>query len=299
MARLLALCIVFLSGVALGKVESVEEAIEVKFIPVLYVSPKPERADPDQVFLYSATVCDGKLYHQNNTVVRVNMPYGWNPDIGTLAKLEVCDSADCGKVYCSNYNNGKFTGNHYCNYTYNATMGDIVVRVTAGPGPNIDWTVAVEFVPVKDWVPPPPVAPKKMLEFFPEPQGSGGRPLAATVLMQIVKTSTEQTVTTLARKEFFFRFCPDSETGSRFDVAISTVAVDSKSAMSTYVCLPTELPCSPTSSNHYDPRGTSINSVTLTTGSGQLTELHVLVIGWGDGSQTNTFVLGATTTKKQ
>ena len=72
---------------------------------------------------------------------------------------------------------------------------------------------------------------------------------------------------------------------------------DSKSAMATYTCLPTELPCTVTSSTHYDPRGIGINTVTLTTGSSQLTEIHVLVVGWGDGEQINTYILGATVTK--
>lgn len=68
--------------------------------------------------------------------------------------------------------------------------------------------------------------------------------------------------------------------------------------MATYVCLPTELPCTVVSSTHYDPRGIGINTVTLTTGSGQLSEIHVIVVGWGDGEQNNTFTLGATVTKK-
>ena len=79
---------------------------------------------------------------------------------------------------------------------------------------------------------------------------------------------------------------------------VSTIAVDSKSAMSTYVCLPSELPCTVLSSTHFDARGIGINSVTLTTSDRGLTALHVLVVGWGDGQQTNTFEFGATLDKK-
>lgn len=84
----------------------------------------------------------------------------------------------------------------------------------------------------------------------------------------------------------------------RYDIMIAVTGTDSKSAMATYACLPNELPCSVTSSTHYDPRGIGFNSVTLTTGSSMLTEVHVLIVGWGDGEQTNTFTLGATVVKK-
>lgn len=83
----------------------------------------------------------------------------------------------------------------------------------------------------------------------------------------------------------------------RYDVTISVTATDSVSTMSTFVCLPNELPCTVTSSTHYDPRGIGINTVTLSTGSASLTKLYVLVVGWGDGGQLNTFLIGATLKK--
>ena len=84
----------------------------------------------------------------------------------------------------------------------------------------------------------------------------------------------------------------------RYDVTVAATANDSISAMATYVCLLTQLPCSVLSSTHYDPRGIGINTITLTTGSYTLTELHVIVVGWGDGDQINTFSLGATLEKR-
>lgn len=94
-------------------------------------------------------------------------------------------------------------------------MGDIYLRVTAGPSPNIDWTVAVEFVDKKTWKPPKRPAMTGLLADFPEPMAKNGVRDNIVVLMQIVKTATEQTVKTMAFKQFFFRFCPDRGTGNR------------------------------------------------------------------------------------
>lgn len=62
----------------------------VAFLPVLFVSPKPDRPAPDSAVLYGATVCDGKLYNNKTLLARVNLPHGWNPVLGLIAKLEVC-----------------------------------------------------------------------------------------------------------------------------------------------------------------------------------------------------------------
>lgn len=95
-------------------------------------------------------------------------------------------------------------------------MGDVFLRVTAGNSPNIDWTVAVEFVDKKTWKPPKPV---QMIGFtpndFPEPMAKKGVRENIVILMQIVKTASEQAVKTQSVKEFFFRFCPDRGTGNR------------------------------------------------------------------------------------
>lgn len=93
-------------------------------------------------------------------------------------------------------------------------MGDIFLRVTAGPSPNIDWTVAVEFFDKKTWVPPKQLPMPGNIHEYPEPK-------AVTVndnvvlLMQVVKTATEQKVVTLQYQEYYFRFCPDRGTGNR------------------------------------------------------------------------------------
>ena len=101
-------------------------------------------------------------------------------------------------------------------------MGDIIVRATAGPAPNIDWTVAVEFVNQKTWVPPAPVRRSLVPRYYkyedwPEPEATGGLKYGQIItLTQIVKTANEQKVPTLSKQEYFLQFCPDRGTGDRW-----------------------------------------------------------------------------------
>ena len=66
--------------------------------------------------------------------------------------------------------------------------------------------------------------------------------------------------------------------------------------MATYVCLPPNVgdKCTPDTAVQSDPRGIALNIVTLQTGSGQLKDIYVAVVGWGDGEQENHFTIGAT-----
>jgi len=61
----------------------------IRFLPTLYVTNQIERPKADQSFMYLATVCDPELYDGNLTVVQVNLPNGWKPAIGSVAKIEV------------------------------------------------------------------------------------------------------------------------------------------------------------------------------------------------------------------
>lgn len=92
----------------------------------------------------------------------------------------------------------------------------------------------------------------------------------------------------------FYEFC-------RYNIDIIVTAMDSVSAMATYVCLPPVDPstgCTPQDATSSDPRGIALNVVTIGTGTGSLRDIYVAVVGWGDGQQINRFSIGATITKK-
>ena len=99
-------------------------------------------------------------------------------------------------------------------------MEDLFFRITAGPSPNIDWTVALEFVSPKMWKPLASSSKsiaRYIREEIGEPMAKNGIANGGNVipLTQIVKTGTVQSVETLSLKEFYFHFCPDRGTGSR------------------------------------------------------------------------------------
>ncbi|KAK3749488.1 hypothetical protein QZH41_013459 [Actinostola sp. cb2023] len=212
----------------------------------------------------------------------------------------VCGSSDCAnQIYCSNWPHDRFNGNHYCHFTYDdASMNNLYMRATSGPALNIDWTVKIEFFDRKSWTPPPRQFKRSIHE---SPEAEIAVRSDITTLMQTV-TPTAQTATTLNLKGFYFRFCPDQQTGKRYDITVTVMSTDSKSTMFTYVrlCRPNQRPCrvTPSTATHLDIRPVGINIVTLTSDVNQPEEVHVAVIGWGDGEHTNSFVLGATVTRR-
>ena len=133
---------------------------------------------------------------------------------------QACVTEKCEAVHCTNWPNGKFNGNHSCTFIYNASsMTDLLFRITAGRSSYIAWTVGVDFVSPKEWYPPPPVHRGEAMG-IPEPMGLGGNATDDVIVLdQIVKSSSAQKVFTLDKKEFFFHFCPDKQTGDRLEIA--------------------------------------------------------------------------------
>lgn len=120
---------------------------------------------------------------------------------------------NCDKIFCTNWPDHHFSGYHYCTFIYNAdSMGNLFLRVTAGPSPNMDWTVGVDFFRKEDWVPPPPVVPSSRMKCKEPSAGSGQQYPRVKVLMQIVRTVFEQKVQTRQQNAYLLRFCPDRTT---------------------------------------------------------------------------------------
>jgi hypothetical protein len=82
----------------------------------------------------------------------------------------------------------------------------------------------------------------------------------------------------------------------RYNIDVVVTALNSVSAMSTYVCLPPVDPatgCLPDDAQYSDARGIGTNVVTVPTDTASLSDIYVAVVGWGDGEQTNVFSIGA------
>ena len=186
----------------------------VVFIPTLYVTDSPERPNPDTAVMYVATVCSPKTYQGFMSIARINIPSGWKPFIGVMAMLEVCSTAACDNVLCTNYPGGVFNGQHNCTFTYNSTVGNVYIRATSGSAPNIDWTVALEFLRANKFV-KKNVQESRYID-VPMPKARNKiSPNGVKVLAQIIPPGTQDSVPTLDRRDFNMAFCPDNLTTQR------------------------------------------------------------------------------------
>lgn len=100
---------------------------------------------------------------------------------------------------------------------YNATIGNVFIRATAGPAPNIDWTVALEFLDKKEYFKNHVNKPNRRYIDVPEPKAQNKiSPSDVKVLTQIIPTGIRETVSTLNSLQFNLSFCPDSQTTQRY-----------------------------------------------------------------------------------
>jgi len=95
-----------------------------------------------------------------------------------------------------------------------------------------------------------------------------------------------------------FDYCP---MGQSYDVLVTVVAMDEKSAFATYVCVdPKEMPCSAGTAqrSNSDPSGIALNSILLSTNTAEYTSMQVAVYGWGQYQGQNKFAFGVSVTPK-
>ena len=90
-----------------------------------------------------------------------------------------------------------------------------LTRATTGPAPNIDWTVALEFLTKNEYFKNHVSKPNKRYIDVPEPKARNKAP-PIKVLAQIIPTGIHETVTTLNTLMFNLSFCPDSQTTQRY-----------------------------------------------------------------------------------
>ena len=61
----------------------------ITFIPTLYVTSKVQRPGPLKTIVYRGNICNTTIYSNMMVITRVNIPSGWNPNIGVTANLKV------------------------------------------------------------------------------------------------------------------------------------------------------------------------------------------------------------------
>eukprot|EP00794_Sanderia_malayensis_P014778 gene14778-16312_t len=252
----------------------------------------------DESRTYGVTICKPEQYNNYSVTAHVNMPAGWRPIIGIMAQIDLCLDFECKKIIATNFPNKKFDGNHFVNSTFLASFKTLFVRTTAGRSNYIDWTVAVEFK--KPGLKDPMLEKMREVDMeqvvgikSPVPKSARSNS-EVELLAQVVKTPSVETVSTLDFVEYLLYFCPDRQTTQRYLITIAATAVDSKSAMAMFVCTEPGVSCTVNTAIAYDPSGTGIATVTLHTGSATISEVRVLIVGYGDGQQINSFQLGAT-----
>ena len=112
------------------------------------------------------------------------------------------------------------------------------------------------------------------------------------ILKRIFKNDIRAMVITEREKRFQFDYCfPERRT---YDLAVATLALDSKSGFATYVCTQRSKHCSVRNSQFYDASGAAVNIVPIHLNSTEeLGPIKMIVKGDGRHTEKNFFTLAA------
>jgi hypothetical protein len=257
-----------------------------------YATPTPVGAAPFNSYYYVANLCQQPEYDGQTITLSINLPYAaWDYDSLNVVFVSVYSKPDMSDLIQSNYGaDGRPNSN--MTWVYNVSRGDsnlYVVYSVRGVITTVTFTSSLDFTPTSSSVKTDPS--------FSDPLNGAKKNTVATWIpfREIIKGSRTYSVGTGPSNKpepilIDFSYCPPPNV-TTYTLVVQTVAADTKSAMSLYICLPNALPCSAANSDQsrQDPAGTAVATVLLPTTTAQYTFLEAAIYGVGEFEGINTF----------
>jgi len=266
---------------------------EIKFLPLLLVSPSPlTSAGAFTNFYLQAPLCGFPEYNNQPVTFRLNLPFAaWDQASGSVATVSVYNSSKLDHLITTNVDsaNNKTLLQEFT-FPYLDSYNNLFIVITNGNAPNFVFTADLEFrglsSPHKNSS--RQVVPSEVLYVQSPPKG--GDP-TFTLMDQIYSDGTEYSVPTGSSRTFSMSYCAAVPV---YTLTFQVTAEDDKSAFALYVCTdPSEFPCTAGSAKreYSDPRGIAVSTVLISTTTGQFSKIQVAVYGWGEHLQSNAFLL--------
>jgi len=273
-------------GLALGQ--------EKDFVPFDYVTDKVLSGGAFTSFYYVARLCSQPAYDARVVNVSVNLPYaGWDWDSQQLVYVNVYSDAGLTQLVSSNSQGSPARPIQTWTFIYASSMGDLYTNISVGAPPStVTFTVTFTFMEVTQDKPILPVQHRRTPAAVDFTQFR--EIISASKLFQVHTGPSDKPVPLLID----FSYCPGDQ--KTYTLVVSTVAADSESATSLYICLPDELPCTAATADRsrMDPAGLAVSTVALSTSTAEYSYLEAAVYGVGSYNGMNNFyfVVSATQT---
>jgi hypothetical protein len=246
------------------------------------------KVDGQNPYYFIMHLCDGLLYHNRTVWVSVNLfSHEWSTEAHHC--ISVTAFGKRGFIATNDHRSSGGEVDADFSWVYNMADGDVRFEAV-NCGGNNDWTLSTAFSDSQSGkliLKPNKRGQRSPLLDAPTANASrrvGFEPLKDYNLIPFMSTNAVYTVKTRGFKSFSMTHC---STDMSYTLSIVVNAIDSHSAMSTYVC--TTSPCTAAKAVASDESASALNFVDVQTSSGSLQKYEVTVEGYGRYEELNSF----------
>lgn len=263
-------------------------------VPVQYVTEKHIFGDAFEVKHFSAHLCGGCVFDKQLATVSLNLQkQPWNETLQDVLKASVADAH--GTVITTNQVKGLYEQDF--SFTYYKSYGDLNIRVENGAGSGMIYTLSLKFKKVKDVV--SDCETRWAMNLYESRAHWKYRSSVTAMaeqlyeLVPIFKMSEPYSVKSNDLKYLQLDYCFPHKL-SYYNVSVSVIADDEKSAFATYACPMSVADCQPSTAPFHDTSGSAANMVHVRVcGAPDIGPVTVVVRGDGRFDEMNTFTLAA------
>ena len=270
-------------------------------VPVQLVTNKHVFGEGHTARHFTAHLCGGCRVHKHIAVVSLNLQKeAWSYTLDDTVTAKVW-SLDLQKQVADNCAKGVCVPTF--NFTYDKSYGDLQIVVQDGAGSGMIYTLSLKFVKGKEATNSDcesrwgmnfveTLAKRKHVNTV---TASGE---TSEVLVPIFEFSDLYNVETGKLIYLQLDYC-FIEPDKKFNVSISVIANDQRSAFATYACLPNIKDCLPSNASFNDTSGSAANFVEVVGyGKPDIGPITVIVRGDGRFKEKNTFSFAASKFKE-
>lgn len=272
----------------------------------IYATPGNQGGFARSKLYYIATLCGGEAFDGQRANVTLNMPtHDWDVQKGYYLKVHATNS----KAKALGDNNATSGDPHFLtqslDFIYHHTDGDIYFEVQVGPGSGYHvFTFSMSFENVKsttfEYATRHVVSSgeariresrdRYLHEFE---TNVAGKKINYIQLLQLFKIQGQGTVKTTELAKYRMDYCFQPATTRAYNISVTVIAMDGKSAFGLYVCPASVSECTVPAAPIYDDAGTAACFAHVSVNQRDYGVMRAIVQGDGRHNDDNTFVITA------
>lgn len=257
-------------------------AVGAQILPVEYTTKAPVTFPPGFSTWFRFTTCHGSATVSLHVTAQMVLPVAkWNPDTGSYVNYTIYSAEDnCTTPVCSN--NIYATDPSVCAFTHTSSQTEFFVNAYA---PKFGLPAQVAVFSVRSV--PATRVPEVVSEVVPPKPKNAQCPTSAEPLRVFFRNDVTVNNDVYDQwAQFEVPVCTGFDKG----FSLTALALDTSSAMATYVC--NKSPCTGAAAFAYDLSGSAFNTIFV--GTPVTAPTYLAIAGWGPLGGKSTLTFGIT-----